>query len=67
MTAYFKKIPYDLLQKERNSVLSCSIEDIHKAAAVIRAAVEKCNVCVIGNEKHIKDDAGLFDDINVLS
>ncbi len=67
MAGYFRKVSYDILQKERDSILACSLEDIHKAAAVIRAAVEKCNVCVIGNEKHIKDDAGLFDDINVLS
>jgi len=67
MTAYFKKIPYDLLQKERDSVLSCSIEDIRRAAEVIKAVAAKGNICVIGNEKHIKDEKDIFDEIKVLS
>lgn len=67
MAAYFKKIAFEVLQKERDSVLSCSIEDIQKAADVIRAAFENSNICVIGNEKHIKDDADIFEKIRVLS
>lgn len=67
MAAYFKKVAFEVLQQERDSILSCSIEDIKKAADVIRAAFEKNNICVIGNEKHIKDDADIFEKIRVLS
>ncbi len=67
MTAYFKKVPYEVLQKERDSILACSIEDIRKAAEVIREVAEKGNICVIGNEKHIKDEKDIFDEIKVLS
>lgn len=67
MTAYFKKISYDVLQKERDSILSCGISDIRKAADVIKAVVAEENICVIGNEKHIKDEKDIFNEIKVLS
>lgn len=67
MTAWFKKIDFDVLQKERDSVLACDISDIRKAAEVIRKAADKDNICVIGNEKHIKDDSDVFEKIKVLS
>lgn len=67
MTAYFKKVPYDVLQKERDSILACSIGDIRKSAEVIREVAAKGNICVIGNEKHIKDEKDIFDEIKVLS
>lgn len=67
MAAYFKKVAYDVLQKERDSVLACSIEDIRSMADVIRAVTKKSNICVIGNEKHIKDDADIFEEIRILS
>ncbi len=67
MTAYFKRVPYDVLQKERDSILSCDASDIRKAADVVRAVAAKGNICVIGNEKHIKDEKDIFDEIKVLS
>ena len=65
--AYIKGIAFEELQKERDAVLACSLEDIRKAADVIEKVVSKDNICVIGNEKHIKDEAELFDNISVLS
>lgn len=48
-------------------MLACSIEDIRSMADVIRAVTKKSNICVIGNEKHIKDDADIFEEIRILS
>ena len=56
-----------VLQKERNQVLSCSKEDIRKTADVIRTVVSKESMCVIGNEKHIKEEGQLFESIKTLS
>lgn len=67
LNAYIKGIAFEELQKERDAVLACSLEDIRKAADVIEKVVSKDNICVIGNEKHIKDEAELFDNISVLS
>lgn len=67
MTAYFKNVGYDVVKKERDSILSCSVDDIRKVAEVVRAASEKENICVIGNEKHINDEAEIFEEIKVLS
>ena len=67
MVAYFTETPIEVLQKERNQVLSCSKEDIRKTADVIRTVVSKESMCVIGNEKHIKEEGQLFESIKTLS
>ncbi len=67
MTAYFTGIKEETLQKERNQMLACSIEDIRNTAQVLRKVYQADNICVIGNEKHIKEEKELFDDIAVLS
>ena len=67
MVAYFTETPVSVLQKERDQVLSCDKEDIRKAADVMRKVVSYDSMCVIGNEKHIKDEAELFETINTLS
>lgn len=67
MVAYFTGLPIEVLQKERNQVLSCSKEDIRKTADVIRTVVSHDSMCVIGNEKHIKEEGQLFESIKTLS
>lgn len=67
MAAYFRKVAYEVIQKERDSILACSIEDIQRTATVIKAACQNSNICVIGNEKRIKDEADMFEEIRVLS
>jgi len=67
MTAYFRRTGYDILQKERDSILHCSTSDIRKTAGIIKAVTAQHNICVIGNEKHIRDEADIFNSIQVLS
>lgn len=66
LSAYLTGLPIEVLQREREQVLACDVEDIHGAAEVIRKVAESGTVCVIGNEKHIKDEEGLFDIIMPL-
>ena len=56
LTGYISGITEEELQRERNQVLNCSLEDIHSLAPVMRAVAESNNLCVIGNERHITDE-----------
>lgn len=67
MTGYLTKVPEELLQKEREQILSCTIEDIQKLAPVLRAITQADNLCVIGNEKKITEEKELFHTIQPLS
>lgn len=67
LSAYLSNIPEQVLQKERDQVLNCTLEDIRQTAEVIRTIAEKGTVCVIGNEQHLKDEKELFDEIRPLS
>ena len=67
ITAYLTEQSIEELQKTRDQVLACSIEDIRKLATVIKAVTESGSVCVIGNEQHIQEDSGIFESIKPLS
>lgn len=67
MAGYLSGVSIELLQKEREQVLNCSIEDIRALAPVMKAVSEAGNVCVIGNEKHIEEAGELFASIKPLN
>jgi hypothetical protein len=67
MTGYFSGVTIDELQRERDEVLSCSLEDIRSLAPVMRAVADSSNLCVIGNEQHIAQEEKLFASIQPLS
>lgn len=67
MSGYLSGISVESLQKERDQVLNCTIEDIRSLAPVMRAVAESGNLCVIGNEKHITEEKELFEEILSLS
>ncbi len=67
MTGYFSGVTIEELQKERDQVLNCSLEDIHNLAPVLRAVAESDNLCVIGNEQHIAKEKELFASVTPLS
>lgn len=66
MGIYLSQIPPEILQQERDQVLACSQEDIRAAAAMVEAIAENGNICVIGNENHIKEQKQLFDELMTL-
>ena len=67
MTGYFSGVTIDELQKERDQVLNCSLEDIRGLAPVLRAVADSDNLCVIGNEQHISEEKELFASVQPLS
>ena len=67
MTAYFTGLKLEELQKERDQVLQCSLEDIRSLAPIMRAVAESNNICVIGNEQKIAKEKEIFSEIHSLS
>ncbi|MCR5587136.1 MAG: insulinase family protein [Lachnospiraceae bacterium] len=51
---YLSKMPFEVLQNERNEVLNCTKEDIREAAGYIAEVTKDPVICVIGSEDEIK-------------
>ncbi len=63
VSAWYSHITDDMLQQERDEVLSVTPEDIRKLAGPVRAVLDTGAVCVIGNDEKIRADASLFTNI----
>ncbi|MDR0871198.1 MAG: insulinase family protein [Planctomycetaceae bacterium] len=48
------------IQRERNEVLSTTVEDLRKFAPLFREGLKQGNICVFGNEQKIEADKALF-------
>jgi Zn-dependent M16 (insulinase) family peptidase len=48
------------LQRERDEVLSTTVEDLRGFAKMFREGMKQNNICVFGNEEKLKEDATLF-------
>ena len=57
---YMTNLTMDMVQKERDEVLSLSNEKIHQIADMIEAVLSQNNICVVGNEGKIEECKELF-------
>ncbi|MDR1142420.1 MAG: insulinase family protein [Planctomycetaceae bacterium] len=48
------------IQRERDEVLSTTVEDLRKFALMFREGMKQNNICVFGNEEKLKEDKNLF-------
>ncbi len=64
--AYICNTDYEMLKRERGQVLGASVESIRQLAPLVEAGVAQNYFCVVGNQKHIQDEAGMFDKIEPL-
>lgn len=64
--AYMTELSGEDIQKERDELLSTTVEDIRALAAYLRAVMEDDCLCVIGNEEKIKENADCFKQIKPL-
>lgn len=60
LSAYMTGIMSEMLQKERDEVLSATPETIRSLAEYIRAFMEEDNLCVVGNAQKIKGEEDKF-------
>ena len=51
----------EMLQKERDCILSCEPEDIRALAEYMEAILESGYLCVVGGETKIQENKDLFD------
>ena len=65
-TAYLTDVTETLILKEREEVLSCTVEDIRRLAAHIQAILDEEAICVLGNEALLKKEETLFNTLEPL-
>ena len=66
LSAYLTNVTEEMMQKQRDQVLNCDIEDIRQTADVVREVIRDGVICVIGNEKKIAEEEKLFESIEPL-
>ena len=66
LSAYLTNVTEEMMQKQRDQVLNCDIEDIRQTADVVREVISDGVICVIGNEKKIAEEEKLFESIEPL-
>ena len=57
---YLSSITMDMVQKERDEVMSLSNEKINKLGDIIEAVLAQDNICVVGNAGKIEECKSLF-------
>ncbi len=60
LTVYMSNIDYDMLQQERDEVLSTTAEDLRHLAPLTKAVLDTNAICVIGNEGKIEEAKDMF-------
>ena len=60
LSAYMTGLTQEVLQKERDEMLSATAEDIRGLSKYIEAFMEDDFLCVVGNTERIKEEAALF-------
>lgn len=60
----FSRITPEMRQRERDQILSVTVDDLRACADAVAAALQQNVVCVVGNEDRIKQHEDLF---NVLT
>lgn len=61
MVAYITGITEEDVQKERDEILSVSVDDIRRSAAMVEAILSDKKICVLGNEDKVKENSELFE------
>ena len=60
LSAYLSGVTQEMMQKERDQVLSATVEDIRALADIVQAILDTGAFCVVGNEDRIEGAKDLF-------
>ncbi|EFI41530.1 insulinase family protein [Peptoniphilus sp. oral taxon 386] len=63
LVRYLSNITEEKLSKHKKEALSATLEDLKKFAPLIKKAMDKNYLCVIGGEEKIKEHSDLFNEI----
>ena len=61
--AYISNITYEDIQRERDEILSTTVEDIKSYAEMIKSGMDEHYCSVVGNEGKIKENEAIFNTI----
>jgi len=64
--AWLMGVTTELVQKERDELLTCTQETIRGLAPLIKAAFEDNIICVIGNENKLEEEKELFKELRSI-
>jgi hypothetical protein len=67
LMAYFNHLSYEEIQRDRETILNATPEQIRSLAPMIRAVLDEQAICVIGNEDKIKNEQQMFASIQMLT
>ena len=65
-TMYRNSITNEMMDNDRNNLISCTAKDIRELSKYVEAVIEDNAVCTVGNETVIKNVSDLFDDISPI-
>ena len=60
LSAYMTGVTQEMLQKEREEMLSATVEDVRGLSKYIEAFLADEFLCVVGNSERIKEENTLF-------
>jgi len=60
LSAYLSGVDKEMMEKEREEVLTATQDDIRSLASLVKAVLNTGSLCVIGNEEKIEADKDLF-------
>ena len=66
-TAYRSGITEEDLQKERDEILNCTVEDLRALAPVVRAVLRSGERCTVGGARKLEEAKDLFKTVGTLS
>lgn len=66
LSGYMTNLTIDMLEKERQEILTATDEDIRKLAGYLENIMSRGNICVLGGEEIIKNEESLFDKTQAL-
>ncbi|HDT12285.1 MAG TPA: insulinase family protein [Candidatus Marinimicrobia bacterium] len=61
---YLTGLTDDMIQNEREEIISCTAEDIREFAHILKIAISQGIHCTFGSEKAVKEEKELFSEIN---
>ena len=67
MTAYLTNVTWEEIQKERDEMLGAKVEDIRALAEYLDDFLSYDCLCVVGNERKIREQKELFGHLEHLS
>lgn len=67
LSAYLSGVTEEMMQTERDQILSAAKEDIRALAAQVRAVLATGSFCVVGNEEKIEANRGMFGEVSSLT